>query len=664
MPLEGVYLFGCVGGALVLLLGSGVGALLLGRRASRAANALGVGGAVMASAAGLAAALAALGLRFEKTATLPWSFPYGSFALGLDPLSAFFLIPTFLLCGLAAIYAVGYFRPWNGRNPGRFWLFYNALVASMALVLLARNGVLFLVAWEAMALTSFFLVIHDDAADGVPEAGWTYLVASHVGMAFLLALFFLLGRAGGSQDFAAFAAPAGSAGGLFLLALVGFGTKAGLVPFHVWLPEAHPAAPSPVSAVMSGVMIKTGIYGIVRTLLMLGGVPAWCAWLVLAIGALSGVLGVLFALAQHDLKRLLAYHSVENVGIIAMGIGLGMLGIQVGSPALAALGFAGGLLHVLNHATFKGLLFLGAGAVAHATGTRNVERLGGLLKRMPGTGAAFLVGAVAICGLPPFNGFVSEFLVYAGAFQSILSSGAAAVGGLVAVVALALIGGLAAACFAKAFGIVFLGEPRTAAAAAAHEVSAWMRGPMVVLAAACLAIGLGAGAALRLVEPAVTQLAGPTAALDGNPVDGLFPISATALLLALLAGMVVLALARRRLLAKRPVRETVTWDCGYAAPTASMQYTATGFAQPLTNGAASILRPRVERHLPEGVFPTVASFHDETPDAAREWLFDPLFRKAARWLGRLRWLQQGRVHGYVLYVVAAAMALLGWALVR
>ena len=664
MPAQGSILLFILLGAVGLLAASGAASVFVGGRSERWSVRLGVGGAVAACLAGLGAAALALVLRADAVRTFAWNLPYGSFAVGLDPLTAFFLIPTFLLSGLAAIYAVGYFRPWNGRNPGRFWLFYNALVASMALVLLARNGVLFLVAWEAMALTSFFLVIHDDAADGVPEAGWTYLVASHVGMAFLLALFFLLGRAGGSQDFAAFAAPANSAGGLFLLALVGFGTKAGLVPFHVWLPEAHPAAPSPVSAVMSGVMIKTGLYGIVRTLLLLGGVPAWCAWLVLVLGALSGVLGVLFALAQHDLKRLLAYHSVENVGIIAMGIGLGMLGIQVGSPALAALGFAGGLLHVLNHATFKGLLFLGAGAVAHATGTRNVERLGGLLKRMPGTGAAFLVGAVAICGLPPFNGFVSEFLVYAGAFQSILSSGTAAVGGLVAVVALALIGGLAAACFAKAFGIVFLGEPRTAAAAAAHEVSAWMRGPMVVLAAACLAIGLGAGAALRLVEPAVTQLAGPTAALDGNPVDGLFPISATALLLALLAGMVVLALARRRLLAKRPVRETVTWDCGYAAPTASMQYTATGFAQPLTNGAASILRPRVERHLPEGVFPTVASFHDETPDAAREWLFDPLFRKAARWLGRLRWLQQGRVHGYVLYVVAAAMALLGWALVR
>ena len=663
MPLEGVYLFRCVGGALVLLLGSGVGALLLGRRASRAANALGVGGAVMASAAGLAAALAALGLRFEKTATLPWSFPYGSFALGLDPLSAFFLIPTFLLCGLAAIYAVGYFRPWNGRNPGRFWLFYNALVASMALVLLARNGVLFLVAWEAMALTSFFLVIHDDAAAGVREAGWTYLVASHVGMAFLLALFFLLGRAGGSQDFAAFAAPAGSAGGLFLLALVGFGTKAGLVPFHVWLPEAHPAAPSPVSAVMSGVMIKTGIYGILRTLALVGSVPAWCAWLVLGLGVASGVYGVLFALAQRDLKRLLAYSSVENVGIVAIGVGLGLLGVCYGLPAVAALGFAGGMLHVLNHAAFKGLLFLGAGAVVHATGTRVVERLGGLLKRLPWTGAAFLAGAIAICGLPPFNGFAGEFLIYLGSFRALLASGGAGLGGVAAVVALALIGGLAIACFARAFGIVFLGEPRTAEAERGHETCATMRGPMVALAAICLALGLGAGAAVRMMEPAVAMLVGSAGAPAGAvSISWLFPVSGAAF--ALLVGGGALAGLRRWLLAGRPVRETVTWDCGYAAPTARMQYTAAGFAQPLTHGAEVLLRPQVESRLPEGIFPLAAAFRSETEDAARKRLFDPLFRVTANWLGRLRWLQQGRVHRYVLYVVATLVALLGWALRR
>ena len=665
MPAQGsIFLFVLLG-AIGLLGASGAASAFVGRRSERWSVGLGMGGAVAASLAGLVAAALALVLRADVVRKFAWNMPYGSFAAGIDPLTAFFLLPTFMLCGLAAIYAVGYFRPWNGRNPGRFWLFYNALVASLALVLLARNGVLFLVAWEAMALTSFFLVIHDDAADGVREAGWIYLVASHVGMAFLLALFFLLGRAAGSQDFAAFAAPAGSAGGLFLLALDGFGTKAGLFPFHVWLPEAHPAAPSPVSAVMSGVMIKTGIYGILRTLALLGGVPAWCAWLMLGMGVASGLYGVLFALAQRDLKRLLAYSSVENVGIVALGVGLGMLGTSYGLPAVATLGFAGGLLHVLNHAAFKGLLFLGAGAVVHATGTRNVERLGGLLKRLPWTGAAFLAGAVAICGLPPFNGFAGEFLIYWGAFRAVLDSGPIGLGGLAAVVALALIGGLAVACFARAFGIVFQGEPRTADAARAHEAGAAMRGPMIALAAICLALGLGAGAALRILEPAVAMLAGPAGApAGGTSVSWLYPVSCAALALALLAAIGALAGLRRRLLAGRAVRETVTWDCGYAAPTARMQYTATGFAQPLTHGAETFLRPQVECRLPEGIFPSAASFRTSTADVAQKRGFDPLFRGTAHLLGRLRWLQQGRVHGYVLYVVAALVALLGWALHR
>ena len=650
-------------GALGLLLASGAASAWAGRRSERISVWLGVSGAVAACLAGLGAVLAAMVFRADAVRSFPWSMPYGAFTVGIDPLSAFFLIPTFILSGLAAIYAVGYFRPWNGRNPGRFWLFYNALIASMALVLLARNGVLFLVAWEAMSLASFFLVIHDDAAEGVREAGWTYLVATHIGTAFLLALFIWLGRAGGSQDFTAFAVPAGSAGGLFLLALIGFGTKAGLFPFHVWLPEAHPAAPSPVSAVMSGVMIKTGIYGIVRTLVLLGAVPVWCAWLVLGLGAVSGVLGVLFALAQRDLKRLLAYSSVENVGIIAMGLGLGMLGTCCGAPAVAALGFAGALLHVLNHAMFKGLLFLGAGSVVHAAGTRNLERLGGLFPRMPWTGTAFLAGSIAICGLPPFNGFAGEFLIYLGSFKTLLAPGPVALGGLVAVVALALIGGLAAACFTRAFGIAFLGEPRSPEAKESHEVAVSMRGPMFALAALCLAIGLGAGAAVRILEPAVAMLSGSAAAASGgNSAPWLFPIACGAVLLLLPALVGVLALARRRLLAGRSVRTAVTWDCGYAVPAASMQYTATGFAQPLTHGAAAILRPQVECHLPEGIFPVAAAFRSETPDLARERLFDPWFRGMANGLGRLRWLQQGRVHWYVLYIVVVLVVLLAWAL--
>ncbi len=647
-------------GAVAVLTASGVAAAGAGCRSGRGATLIGAGGAVGACVAGLVAAIAALAGRVDGTLSLPWSMPYGAFHIGLDPLSSFFLVPMFLLAGLAAIYAIGYFRPWGGRNPGRFWLFYNALVASMALVLTARNGLVFLVAWEAMSLASFFLVVFDDEEASTQKAGWIYLVATHIGTAFLIALFLLLGRAGGSQDFATFAVPAGSAGGLFLLALIGFGTKAGLMPLHVWLPEAHPAAPSPVSAVMSGVMIKTGIYGIVRVLALLGAVPGWCAWLVLGVGAVSGLLGILFALSQRDLKRMLAYSSVENIGIIALALGLGMLGVQQGSPAVATLGFTGAFLHVLNHSLFKGLLFLGAGAVVHATGQRDLEQLGGLLKRMPWTGAAFLAGAVAICGLPPFNGFAGEFLIYLGAFQSVLGEGSLALAGIAVLISLALIGGLAVAAFTRAFGIAFLGEPRSAAAADAHEAGAILRGPMLVLAALCLGLGLAAGPVVRLLEPVVRIFSG--AAPAAAATRWTFPISIGVLWLGLIALAAWLVVFRRRLLAKRTVRQTVTWDCGYAAPAASMQYTATGYAQPLTHGAQAVLGTQEASEPPLGVFPSAAAHRSQTPDLAQERLFAPLFRGLVSGMGRLRWLQQGRVHLYVLYIAVTLMVLLAWAL--
>ena len=356
-----------------------------------------------------------------------WPVPFGEFFIELDPLTAWFLLPTLLLSALSAIYGVGYLRSWQGRRSlGPVWFFYCLLVLGMVLVLVARNAVLFLVAWELMALASFFLVTFEHERESVREAGWIYFVATHLGTAFLLAFFLLLARETGSMDFDVWAEKGihtqGLAGILFLLAVVGFGTKAGFMPLHVWLPEAHPAAPSHVSALMSGVMIKTGIYGLLRAFTFLGMPPLWWGWVLIGIGLTSGVLGVLFALAQHDLKRLLAYHSVENIGIIALGLGVGLLGMSTGSSMLIVLGFGGALLHVVNHALFKGLLFLGAGAVLHGTGTLEIDHLGGLLKRMPWTAATFLIGAVAISGLPPLNGFVSEFLIFFGAFKGGIST--------------------------------------------------------------------------------------------------------------------------------------------------------------------------------------------------------------------------------------------------
>ncbi len=595
---------------------------------------------------------------------LAWNVPYGAFFVEVDALSAFFLIPIFGLSALTAIYGDEYLAAWRGKQSlGASWFFFNLLVASMAMVVIARNGVLFLVAWEVMALTSFFLVTFEDEEQSVRDAGWTYLVASHLGTAFLLVMFVLLGRESGSLDFDRFAPSA--AGTLFLLAVIGFGTKAGFMPLHLWLPEAHPAAPSHVSALMSGVMIKMGIYGLLRTLTYLGTPPAWWGWLLVSIGLSSGVLGVLFALAQHDLKRLLAYHSVENIGIIALGLGVGLLGLNHGVAALAVLGFAGALLHVINHALFKGLLFLGAGAVIHTTGTRELDHLGGLLKRMPWTAATFLIGAVAISGLPPLNGFVSEFLIYLGSYGGATRGPAATAVPLLGVIAgLALIGGLAAACFTKAFGVVFLGEPRSDHAGHAHEPGWAMRGPMLVLAMGCGLIGLLAPAVIKILAPAlanVTKL--PTDAVRGELAAAVSPLwFVTGAGIGLVAVIGALAWLRHGLLARRSVQTAVTWDCGYARPTARMQYTASSFAQPLTELFAPVLRTRRRLSPPQGVFPRGASLATDTPDVAREAVYRPIFTGIDSALVRWRWLQHGNVHLYVLYIALTLLVLLIWKL--
>jgi formate hydrogenlyase subunit 3/multisubunit Na+/H+ antiporter MnhD subunit len=435
------------------------------------------------------------------------------------------------------------------------------------------------------------------------------------------------------------------------------------MPFHVWLPEAHPAAPSHVSALMSGVMIKTGVYGLLRSLTFLGAPPLWWGWMLIGIGLSSGVLGVLFALAQHDLKRLLAYHSVENIGIIALGIGVGLLGVTTNSPALIVLGFGGGLLHVLNHALFKGLLFFGAGAVLQGTGTHEIDHLGGLLKRMPWTAATFLIGAVAISGLPPLNGFVSEFLIFLGAFQGGAMLGAASAVPLLALIAgLALIGGLAAACFTKAFGIVFLGEPRTEHASHTQEAGWAMRLPMLLLAAGCALIGLFAPFVVGALQAVLENTTGlrrevvrENLAAAAGPL-ALVVIGTVAFLLVLVA----LVLLRRSLLAGRRVEEGVTWGCGYAQPTARMQYTASSFVQPVTTLFRWLLGTHRRLQRPDGIMPANASLTTETPDLCHGNLYRPGFLKINWGLSKLRRLQQGPVQLYVLYIAVTLIVLLAW----
>ncbi|EKD82299.1 MAG: hypothetical protein ACD_39C01376G0001, partial [uncultured bacterium] len=578
--------------------------------------------------------------------------PFGSFALHLDPLAAFFLLPVLGLGVLTAIFGSKYLLcSHEEKNHAISWLCFHILWASMILVVLAANGLLFMLTWELTVISSFILVIMGGHDAEKRHAGWVYLIASHLGAGFLVVLFLLLARETGSLDFTSFAKaaelPVVTRGALFLLAIIGFGTKAGFIPLHIWLPEAHPAAPSHVSALMSGVMIKTGIYGLLRILFFLGTPDWWWGWTLLGIGLTSGILGVLFALSQHDLKRLLAYHSVENIGIIALGLGFGLLGLSNQNMTVAVLGFTGGLLHVLNHAVFKALLFLGAGSVVAQTGTRDIDSLGGLLKKMPWTGATFLVGCVSICGLPPFNGFISEFLIFLAAFLAVMHGTAALTApGLLIILGLSLIGGLAAACFAKAFSVVFLGTPRSQAATHAHESGTAMKVPMVALALFCLLIAMASPVIIpvfgRILQTcpqfsANTNFAG-IFALAVNPLK---IICGSALALFLLTGLIVLL--RLRLLRGRQIGQTVTWGCGYAKPAATMQYTGSSFAQPLTDLFHTVLQTESHVKGVEGYFPQKASFKSHTADLFEAKLFSPFFRLVASNLHRIVWIQNGVV---------------------
>jgi hydrogenase-4 component B len=443
----------------------------------------------------------------------------------------------------------------------------------------------------------------------------------------------------------------GVVGALFVLAFAAFALKAGIVPMHFWLPAAHASAPSHVSAMLSGVVLKMGIYGLLRILSILPAPPAAVGLLLLALGAASAIYGVLFALGQHDLKRLLAYHSVENIGIIVMALGLALVGVSAEQPAWIALGLGGCLLHVWNHALFKGLLFLAAGSVVHAAGTREIDRLGGLARPMPHSAALFAVGAAAICGLPPLNGFVSELLLYVGllGIGASASSAAWSVAPLAAPV-LAMAGALAIACFVKAFGTVFLGPSRSESATRAHESPPSMLAAMSLLALGCVGIG---GLPI-LVMPLVDQAVAAWARVDPPPpsLAGLLPwYPLMAMNAALAASVLAGALLLRHRLRRRPAAVSVTWDCGYARPAASMAYTASSFAQILVSIHAWLVKPRIASAAAASLFAPPHRFHAEVPERMLDGVLIPLWAGFRRRLGPLRAVQHGRIQQYLLYIL-------------
>ncbi|WP_238378927.1 proton-conducting transporter transmembrane domain-containing protein [Geobacter metallireducens] len=593
---------------------------------------------------------------------IDWPLPFGPALFSADHLSTIFLFPLFLVTGAVALYSVAYWPAREKASAGRLTFFLGLFAAAMIIVVMARNGVLFLMAWEVMALSAYFLLTTEQQSSDVQRVGTVYLLATHTGTMALFVMFSLLRGTVGT-----FAFPATHALSLtvpvattvIITALIGFGGKAGLMPLHFWLPGAHANAPSHVSAMMSGLMLKMGVYGILRTLSFFDQLPVWLGWLILLLGAWSAINGIALAAGQRDLKRLLACSSIENIGIVFIGIGLALVGLNQHAPYLVVCGLAGAFIHIVNHGLFKSLLFLGSGVLIHGTGTREIDRMGGLARRMPVTSPLFLVGSLAICGLPPLNGFVGEFFLYIGA----ITDGIVAPLPLAALVApvLALVGGLAVLTFVKLFGIVFLGSPRSVESAHGHEASAVMTGPMMLLAGGCLVAGMAPVLLVRLVTPVVGFYAGLTPQ-DSAQVMGQIPLVAlTCANVLLLVVILAVGAAYRRRLRTSPRSQGSTWGCGYLEPTPRMQYTGTSFSEMAVSLLGSIVAPNRRRPtLDTPIPPADARFSYETTETVLDRILIPVFRVVGTAFSYLRKVQHGQLHIYVLYIFATLCVLMIW----
>jgi hydrogenase-4 component B len=661
---------------IVVWLAGAAASLALWRRPALSRKA-GCGAALAGSLLDLAASAAALFSVSPTMIGLPFGNPVFTWAVRLDPLSAYFNVTLAALAAAVSLYSFGYLREMEGRrNLGAFGFFFNLLLMSLALVFTASNAFFFLVAWEVMALTAFCLISFEHEKEKTRNAGVLFLIMSHAGTGLLLIAFLVLASVSGSLDFSSFHLLASNLsavrqGAVFLLFFFGFGVKAGIVPLHIWLPKAHPVAPSNVSALMSGIVIKTGIYGMARVFFdFYGAPPLWMGSVVLGLGVVSALVGVLYALMEHDLKRLLAWHSIENIGIILIGFGAALMFRALGQANLAALALIAALYHTFNHALFKGLLFMGAGSVVQATHTRNMEKMGGLIRRMPVTALCFLLGAVAISGLPPLNGFVSEWLTYQallagfGTTQSLTRLMFPIAGSL-----LALTAALAAACFVKAFAIPFLALPRSEEAADARECSLSMRAGMAALAVGCVALGLGATWFVPIFDPITQQALGvrASAALvmahgwalsPGTAHGGTISPAGMALFFLLAGAAFALPLAMRW---KRRSVSGPAWDCGLPGLTADNEYTATAFSKPLRMIFSALYRPRREIQAVYDVsphYPSAIHFESAIEHPIEKRIYAPLQRRIMAAANRMKGIQAGSINLYLAYIFIALILLL------
>ncbi len=587
------------------------------------------------------------------------SLPSGDINLVIDKISGFFIFVINLTVLTGALFANGYLAPYRTKKTKTemAWHFFNffLLHLSMLMVVLLREGISFLVFWELMSVSTFFLIIFESEQQEIKEAGIKFLIQMHIALAFLLAGFLVsstfTGQRFGFDSLAAYfgASPVFP---VFMLFFIGFGIKAGFIPLHSWLPHAHPAAPSHISGVMSGVMIKMGIYGIIRTLTYIHTELLSVGMLILIISAFSGITGVVIAIVQHDFKRLLAYHSIENIGIIGIGIGIGVIGLAIGNPVLASLGFAGGLLHVLNHSLFKSLLFYSAGSIYQQTHTKNIEQLGGLMKKMPATAVFFLIGAIAISGLPPFNGFISEFLIYSGLFKSLSNNNLllsfVLLGGIVSLV---IIGGLAVYCFTKVFSIIFLGNPRSELTANAHEVKPDMLIPKYLIAFFIVVIGVMPFIVIGPLSAMTNELVGDTSILRQSSIS----LNYITLSLLILTGLsTALWLLKKRMSRNRAIVVETTWGCGYTgANPAVHQYTATSYADYIARKAKLLVGAK--KHFKplskDDIFPAPTRFDTHSSDVFEDNLILKPVRKLLAFLERIAVLQTGNIQDYLLYAI-------------
>jgi len=583
----------------------------------------------------------------------------GPVNLRIDALSGWFILIIDFIFVTGSLYGIFYMKAYRDQteNLSLHSIAFFLLFTSLLLLCVVQNSIVFLIIWEVMALSAFLSVIFEHEKIETVKAGLNYLIQSHVSILFLMFGFIWVAFKTGNYDFTsitAYTAARGDATGLFLFLVffVGFGIKAGFVPFHTWLPYAHPAAPSHVSGIMSGVMIKIGIFGILRMITLIKADFYTIGLIILGFAAISGLYGVMLAIMQHNLKKLLAYHSIENIGIIGMGIGLGCVGLGTGNNVLASIGFAGALLHTLNHALFKSLLFFTAGNVYQATHTLHIEHLGGLIKKMPQTAYLFLLAAIAISGIPPFNGFISEFIIYIG-FYSWMQG--ALLGPLMTIIfsvlALVLIGGLAMLCFTKAFGIVFLGQPRHEFHHEVKEVPSLQLLPLYLIAFFIVFIGVFPQFFLNGLSRPVHILSGISMesglSLSGKFNEIIQPVS-IGLWIFILITFVVFML-RKFFIRNREMAVGPTWGCGYVAPTEKQQYTAGSFVRPFSKLFRPILLSSKDEREISGIFPSGGAYKTHIYDRLEKYLIDNPIGAYKRLLGRFLFLQNGKLQFYILY---------------